>query len=58
MSSEQPDTNIIAQGTWGTSKWDYTQEGADYILHLHAGTLGTPKENEGIGSLNEAFEQQ
>ncbi|NUF98166.1 BspA family leucine-rich repeat surface protein [Lactobacillus mellis] len=58
VSSEQPDTNIIAQGTWGTSKWDYTQEGADYILHLHAGTLGTPKENEGIGSLNEAFEQQ
>ena len=32
-SSEQPETNIIAQGTWGTSKWDYTQEGADYILH-------------------------
>ena len=57
-SSEQPETNIIAQGTWGTSKWDYTQEGADYILHLHAGTLGTPEGNEGIGSLDAAFEQQ
>ena len=41
-SSEQPETNIIVQGTWGTSKWDYTQESDDYILHLHAGTLGTP----------------
>ena len=66
-SSEQPETNIIAQGTWGTSKWDYTQEGDDYILHLHAGTLGTPekyKDNNGniwdvgIGSLNAAFEDQ
>ena len=57
-SSEQPDTNIIAQGTWGTSKWDYTQEGSDYILHLHAGTLGTPEGVEGIGSLDAAFEQQ
>ena len=57
-SSEQPETNIIDQGTWGTSKWDYTQEGADYILHLHAGTLGTPEGNEGIGSLDAAFEQQ
>ena len=59
-SSEQPETNIIAQGTWGTSKWDYTQEGDDYILHLHAGTLGTPiKDNnyydEGIVSLNSDF---
>ena len=66
-SSEQPNTNIIAQGTWGTSKWDYTQEGDDYILHLHAGTLGTPgkdKDNNGniwdagIGSLNTAFQDQ
>ena len=65
-SSEQPETNIIAQGTWGTSKWDYTQEGDDYILHLHAGTLGTPGKDEdedytwdaGIGSLNTAFQQQ
>ena len=66
-SSEQPNTNIIAQGTWGTSKWDYTQEGADYILHLHAGTLGTPGKDKddngytwdaGIGSLNTAFKSQ
>ena len=66
-SSEQPETNIIAQGTWGTSKWDYTQEGDDYILHLHTGTLGIPgkgKDNAGniydagIGSLNTAFQQQ
>ena len=66
-SSEQPETNIIAQGTWGTSKWDYTQEGEDYILHLHAGTLGTPGKDRddagntwdaGIGSLNAAFKNQ
>ena len=66
-SSEQPNTNIIAQGTWGTSKWDYIQEGADYILHLHAGTLGTPGEDHdnlvtswdaGIGSLNAVFKSQ
>ena len=57
-ASEQPETNIIAQGTWGTSKWDYSQEGADYILHLHAGTLGTPERDEGIVSLNAAFERQ
>ena len=57
-SSEQPETNIIEQGTWGTSKWDYTQKGADYILHLHAGTLGTPEGIEGIGSLNAAFKDQ
>ena len=65
-SSEQPNTNILAQGTWGTSKWDYTQEGDDYILHLHAGTLGTPGKDQGwgytwdagIGSLNTAFKTQ
>ena len=66
-SSEQPETNIIDQGTWGTSKWDYTQEGDDYILHLHAGTLGTPGKGKddngytwdaGIGSLNTAFKSQ
>ena len=66
-SSEQPNTNILAQGTWGTSKWDYSQEGNDYILHLHAGTLGTPGKDKddynrdtwdaGIGSLNTAFQQ-
>ena len=63
-SSEQPETNIIAQGTWGTSKWDYTQEGEDDILHLHAGTLGAPGRDNyvdryiwdaGIGSLDRFF---
>ena len=63
-SSEQPETNIIAQGTWGTSKWDYTQEGEDDILHLHAGTLGAPGRDNyldryiwdaGIGSLDRVF---
>ena len=66
-SSEQSKTNIIAQGTWGTSKWDYTQEGDDYILHLHAGTLGTPGKDKdysgytwdaGIGSLDASFKDQ
>ena len=66
-SSEQPETNIIDQGTWGTSKWDCIQEGDDYILHLHAGTLGTPVRynglngvtwDAGIGSLNAAFNNQ
>ena len=65
-SSEQPETNIIDQGTWGTSKWDCIQEGDDYILHLHAGTLGTPVRYNGlngvtwdigISSLNTAFQQ-
>ncbi len=64
-SSEQPETNIIDQGTWGTSKWDCIQEGDDYILHLHAGTLGTPVRYNGlngvtwdigISSLNTAFQ--
>ena len=64
-SSEQSKTNIIAQGTWGTSKWDCIQEGDDYILHLHAGTLGTPVRYNGlngvtwdigISSLNTAFQ--
>ena len=54
-ASEQSDTNIIAQGIWGTAKWDYTQKGEDYILHLHAGTLETPGM---IRDLNTAFEQQ
>ncbi|UQS82325.1 BspA family leucine-rich repeat surface protein [Bombilactobacillus folatiphilus] len=31
----------MAQGTWGTSKWDYTQDGDDYVLTFHAGTLGS-----------------
>ena len=62
-SSEQSDTNIIAQGIWGTSKWDYTHVDNDYILHLHAGTLGAPEKYNvsdliGICSLNTSFSQQ
>ena len=54
-SSDQLDDNIIAKGIWGTTKWDYTQKGEDYILHLHSGTLETPGM---IRDLNAAFEQQ
>ena len=62
-ATDRSDTNIIAQGTWGTSKWNYTQEGSDYILHLHAGTLGIPGIDHhngytGVENLNVAFEQQ
>ena len=65
-SSEQSNTNIVEQGTWGTSKWDCIQEGEDYILHLHAGTLGTPGKDRddfghtwdsGIGSLDAYFKR-
>ena len=38
---QDPQVETIAQGTWGTSKWEYTHQGDDYILHFHAGTLGT-----------------
>ena len=37
---QDPQVETIAQGTWGTSKWEYTHQGDDYILHFHAGTLG------------------
>ncbi|UQS82644.1 hypothetical protein MOO45_03085 [Bombilactobacillus folatiphilus] len=41
-SDAAPATNApLAQGTWGTSKWDYTQDGDDYVLTFHAGTLGS-----------------
>ena len=40
-ASQDPQVETIAQGTWGTSKWEYTHQGDDYILHFHAGTLGT-----------------
>lgn len=53
----------IAQGTWGTSKWEYTHQGDDYILHFHAGTLGASHHSylnyfdvvESIGSSSEVF---
>ncbi|BDR59620.1 BspA family leucine-rich repeat surface protein [Xylocopilactobacillus apicola] len=31
--------SLIKSGTWGTSKWDYVQDGNDYVLKFHAGTL-------------------
>ena len=39
-NSTDPQVETIAQGTWGTSKWEYTHQGDDYILHFHAGTFG------------------
>ena len=39
-TTTDPQVETIAQGTWGTSKWEYTHQGDDYILHFHAGTLG------------------
>ena len=57
-------SEVIDQGTWGTSKWEYTREGDDYVLHLHEGTLGLPKwysgkfTDVGIGQLNENFQNQ
>ena len=41
MASQDPQVEMIAQGTWGTSKWEYVHQGNDYILHFHTGTLGT-----------------
>ena len=38
---QDPQAETIAQGTWGTSKWEYVHQGDDYILHFYAGTLGT-----------------
>ena len=39
-ASQDPQVETIAQGTWGSSKWEYVHQGDDYILHFHAGTLG------------------
>ncbi|MBH9990841.1 BspA family leucine-rich repeat surface protein [Lactobacillus sp. W8092] len=53
----------IAQGTWGTSKWEYTHqdEGDNYILHFHAGTLGASSHgyddnNNEVGSIGTSSE--
>ena len=57
-------SEVIDQGTWGTSKWEYTREGDDYVLHLHEGTLGLPKwysdkfVSAGVGQLNANFNNQ
>ena len=39
-ASQDPQVETIAQGTWGTSKWEYVHQGDDYILHFHEGTFG------------------
>ncbi|QYN53293.1 BspA family leucine-rich repeat surface protein [Lactobacillus panisapium] len=55
---------VIDQGTWGTSKWEYKHEGDDYVLYLHAGTLGESKwinsdfVYNGILKLNSTFKDQ
>lgn len=50
IASTTKDSQVetIAQGTWGTSNWEYTHQGADYILHFHAGTLGVSSHGEKI----------
>ena len=50
IASTTKDSQVetIAQGIWGTSNWDYTHQGADYILHFHAGTLGVSSHGEKI----------
>ncbi|NVY96342.1 BspA family leucine-rich repeat surface protein [Lactobacillus sp. DCY120] len=35
-----PNPGLIAQGVWGSSKWEFSQQGNDYLLHFHEGTLG------------------
>ena len=39
-TADPQQVETIAKGTWGTSKWEYTHQGDDYILHFHAGTFG------------------
>ena len=39
-TADPQQVETIAQGTWGTSKWEYTHQGDDYILHFHEGTFG------------------
>ncbi|MFC7253368.1 BspA family leucine-rich repeat surface protein [Bombilactobacillus mellifer] len=55
-TTTDPQVETIAQGTWGTSKWEYTHQGDDYILHFHAGTLGASShgynyDNNEVGSI-------
>ena len=47
-TTKDSQVETIAQGTWGTSNWEYTHQGADYILHFHAGTLGASSHGEKI----------
>ena len=47
-TTKDSQVETIAQGIWGTSNWEYTHQGADYILHFHAGTLGASSHGEKI----------
>ena len=48
LTTKDSQVETIAQGIWGTSNWEYTHQGADYILHFHAGTLGASSHGEKI----------
>ena len=48
LTTKDSQVETIAQGTWGTSNWEYTHQGSDYILHFHAGTLGASSHGEKI----------
>ena len=50
-ASQDPPVETIAQGTWGTSKWEYVHQGDDYILHFHEGTFGAS--SHGYNNYNE-----
>lgn len=55
---QKSETNpeLIDEGTWGTSKWEYKHEGENYHLYLHAGTLGKPISYvNGIAGLNKGM---
>ena len=47
-TTKDSQVETIAQGIWGTSNWEYTHQGTDYILHFHAGTLGAGSHGEKI----------
>ncbi len=49
---------LIDQGTWGTSKWEYKHEGDDYVLYLHEGILENSSGNNDIAQLNKTFGDQ
>ena len=54
-TTTDPQLETIAQGTWGTSKWEYTHQGDDYILHFHEGTFGASSPKTIIDPNNSAL---
>ena len=54
-TTTDPQLETIAQGTWGTSKWEYTHQGDDYILHFHEGTFGASSPKTIIDPNNNAL---